>query len=50
MHPHKGEVEIKLAGIWQDLLGLERVGRFDHFLRTRRPFAIGHAIGQTHTR
>ncbi|OKO99050.1 Amino acid adenylation [Xenorhabdus eapokensis] len=26
-----GEVEITLAQIWQDLLGLERIGRHDHF-------------------
>ncbi|WP_145956931.1 non-ribosomal peptide synthetase, partial [Xenorhabdus miraniensis] len=26
-----GEVEMALAQIWQDLLGLERVGRYDHF-------------------
>ncbi|MCC8381695.1 amino acid adenylation domain-containing protein, partial [Xenorhabdus sp. PB30.3] len=26
-----GDVEIALAQIWQDLLGLERVGRHDHF-------------------
>ncbi|WP_460732647.1 phosphopantetheine-binding protein, partial [Lysobacter tyrosinilyticus] len=26
-----GEVEQVLAGIWQELLGLERVGRHDHF-------------------
>ncbi|WP_342210364.1 non-ribosomal peptide synthase/polyketide synthase [Xenorhabdus stockiae] len=26
-----GETEIALARIWQDLLGLERVGRYDHF-------------------
>ncbi|MCP9268654.1 amino acid adenylation domain-containing protein [Xenorhabdus sp. XENO-1] len=26
-----GEVEAALAQIWQDLLGLERVGRYDHF-------------------
>ncbi|WP_187650879.1 non-ribosomal peptide synthetase, partial [Xenorhabdus indica] len=26
-----GEVETVLAQIWQDLLGLERVGRYDHF-------------------
>ncbi|PHM61079.1 non-ribosomal peptide synthetase [Xenorhabdus ishibashii] len=28
--PH-GEVEIALAEIWQALLGLEKVGRYDHF-------------------
>ncbi|MFZ6659140.1 amino acid adenylation domain-containing protein, partial [Undibacterium sp. TJN19] len=27
----QGEVEVLLAGIWQTLLGLERVGRHDHF-------------------
>ncbi|MGH8240865.1 MAG: non-ribosomal peptide synthetase, partial [Steroidobacteraceae bacterium] len=27
----RGEVEVTLAGIWQDLLHLERVGRHDHF-------------------
>ncbi|WP_262947503.1 non-ribosomal peptide synthetase, partial [Xenorhabdus indica] len=27
----KGELEIALAQIWQDLLGLERIGRYDHF-------------------
>ncbi|HEX9935823.1 MAG TPA: amino acid adenylation domain-containing protein, partial [Longimicrobium sp.] len=26
-----GEVETALAGIWADVLGLERVGRWDHF-------------------
>ncbi|OKP02419.1 Amino acid adenylation [Xenorhabdus eapokensis] len=26
-----GETEIALAGIWQDLLGLEQIGRYDHF-------------------
>ncbi|BET96664.1 non-ribosomal peptide synthetase [Xenorhabdus sp. TCT-1] len=26
-----GDIEIALAQIWQDLLGLERVGRHDHF-------------------
>ncbi|MDA9489392.1 non-ribosomal peptide synthetase, partial [Bradyrhizobium sp. CCBAU 11361] len=27
----RGEVETMLAGIWAELLGLERVGRHDHF-------------------
>ncbi|MER9339112.1 condensation domain-containing protein, partial [Mesorhizobium sp. M0293] len=27
----QGEVETLLAGIWQELLGLERIGRHDHF-------------------
>ncbi|MGI8443339.1 non-ribosomal peptide synthase/polyketide synthase [Pectobacterium versatile] len=27
----QGEVETKLAHIWQTLLGLERIGRYDHF-------------------
>ncbi|WP_432779452.1 amino acid adenylation domain-containing protein [Pseudomonas corrugata] len=26
-----GEVEVTIAGIWQDLLGLERIGRHDNF-------------------
>ncbi|TPG63830.1 non-ribosomal peptide synthetase [Pseudomonas arsenicoxydans] len=29
--PPQGELEIRLADIWQELLGLERVGRHDHF-------------------
>ncbi|PHM46881.1 Amino acid adenylation [Xenorhabdus miraniensis] len=29
--PPQGEVETRLAQIWQGLLGLERVGRYDHF-------------------
>ncbi|WP_187650806.1 non-ribosomal peptide synthetase, partial [Xenorhabdus indica] len=29
--PPQGEVETLLVQIWQDLLGLERVGRHDHF-------------------
>ncbi|WP_187650141.1 non-ribosomal peptide synthetase, partial [Xenorhabdus indica] len=29
--PPQGEVETMLAQIWQELLGLERVGRHDHF-------------------
>ncbi|PHM72994.1 non-ribosomal peptide synthetase [Xenorhabdus sp. KJ12.1] len=28
-----GETEIALAQIWQDLLGLKRVGRYDHFFK-----------------
>ncbi|UXY15520.1 amino acid adenylation domain-containing protein [Chitiniphilus purpureus] len=27
----QGEVEVLLAGIWAEVLGLERVGRYDHF-------------------
>ncbi|MER8741391.1 condensation domain-containing protein, partial [Mesorhizobium sp. M1005] len=27
----RGEIETALAGIWQELLGVERVGRHDHF-------------------
>ncbi|MDQ1924844.1 AMP-binding protein, partial [Massilia pseudoviolaceinigra] len=27
----QGEIEIAIANIWQELLGLERVGRHDHF-------------------
>jgi amino acid adenylation domain-containing protein len=27
----QGEIEIAIAGIWQELLGLEQVGRHDHF-------------------
>ncbi|RJT11750.1 hypothetical protein D3227_41040, partial [Mesorhizobium waimense] len=27
----RGAVETALAGIWQELLGVERVGRHDHF-------------------
>jgi amino acid adenylation domain-containing protein len=27
----QGEMEQTLAGLWQDLLGVERVGRYDHF-------------------
>ncbi|UUZ56121.1 phosphopantetheine-binding protein [Massilia sp. H-1] len=27
----QGEIEIAVAQAWQDLLGLERVGRRDHF-------------------
>ncbi|BDU21544.1 hypothetical protein DYGSA30_30010 [Dyella sp. GSA-30] len=26
-----GEIETTLAGLWQDLLGIERIGRYDHF-------------------
>jgi acyl carrier protein len=29
--PAKGETEMALASIWQELLGVERVGRNDHF-------------------
>jgi amino acid adenylation domain-containing protein len=29
--PPQGDVEIKLAALWQDLLGIERIGRRDHF-------------------
>ncbi|WEN15095.1 non-ribosomal peptide synthase/polyketide synthase [Rhodanobacter sp. AS-Z3] len=27
----RGDIEITLANLWQDLLGIERVGRHDHF-------------------
>ncbi|MGC5845299.1 phosphopantetheine-binding protein, partial [Mesorhizobium abyssinicae] len=27
----QGEVETALAGIWAELLGVERIGRHDHF-------------------
>ncbi|WP_239688202.1 condensation domain-containing protein, partial [Pseudomonas asplenii] len=27
----QGDIEIRLAGIWQELLGIEKVGRHDHF-------------------
>ncbi|MER8537669.1 condensation domain-containing protein, partial [Mesorhizobium sp. M1023] len=49
----QGEVETLLAGIWQELLGLERIGRHDHFfelgghsllavqLLSRLPQAVG---------
>ncbi|MER8931317.1 phosphopantetheine-binding protein, partial [Mesorhizobium sp. M0859] len=49
----QGEVETLLAGIWQELLGLERIGRHDHFfelgghsllavqLLSRLPRAVG---------
>ncbi|MBD1229406.1 non-ribosomal peptide synthetase, partial [Xenorhabdus griffiniae] len=29
--PPQGEIETALAQIWQDLLGLERISRYDHF-------------------
>jgi amino acid adenylation domain-containing protein len=29
--PPQGEIEEQLAGMWQELLGVERVGRQDHF-------------------
>jgi len=29
--PPQGEIEIALTAIWQELLGIERVGRHDHF-------------------
>ena len=29
--PPRGEVEIALAALWQELLGIERIGRHDHF-------------------
>ncbi|MET4677050.1 MULTISPECIES: non-ribosomal peptide synthetase [unclassified Luteibacter] len=29
--PPQGEIEAGLAALWQDLLGVERVGRHDHF-------------------
>jgi len=31
--PPQGEVEQAIAGIWAGLLGLERIGRHDHFFR-----------------
>ncbi len=36
-------VEEVLAGIWGEVLGLERVGRARRLLRPRRPLAAGHA-------
>ena len=29
--PLRGEIEVILGGIWQALLGVERIGRYDHF-------------------
>ncbi len=29
--PPQGEIEIAIAALWQELMGLERVGRHDHF-------------------
>ena len=31
MRSRRGDIEKKLAGIWRELLGVERVGRQDHF-------------------
>ena len=31
MKPPQGEIETKLAAIWSELLGVERVGRHDNF-------------------
>jgi acyl carrier protein len=53
--PPEGEYEVRLAAIWADLLGLERVGRDDRFFEvggnslviTRLGFAVKEAFGVT---
>ena len=53
--PPEGEYEIRLAAIWAELLGLERVGRDDRFFEvggnslviTRLGFAVKEAFGVT---